>query len=241
MRLKRNEGGDRSKTENQTKDVWSILSKFKNKASSQRHQQQDEGDYSSSEEEQKFVSQRSESWHSDRRRKQQEKTLIMQTKREHLKRLHRAQVIQRQLEEVEEKQRSLEERGVMLEKVLRGEREDASADEAELLHMWFKLVLEKNKLARYESELMIFAQELELEDTQSRLQQDLRCRMGIEDCKKSTAELEEEQRLLDQVMKVVEKRDQLVSLLEEQRLQEKAEDRDLEGLILSKGYQFHWA
>lgn len=31
------------------------------------------------------------------------------------------QVIQRQLEEVEEKQRALEERGVALEKVLRGE------------------------------------------------------------------------------------------------------------------------
>lgn len=51
----------------------------------------------------------------------------------------------------------------------------------------------------------------------------------------------EEQVLLNEVMKVVEERDQLVSLLEKQRLQEKAEDRDLESLILSKGYQFHWA
>lgn len=31
MRLKRNEGGERSKTDNQTKDVWSILSKFRTK------------------------------------------------------------------------------------------------------------------------------------------------------------------------------------------------------------------
>ncbi|MCJ8734416.1 hypothetical protein PDJAM_G00235180 [Pangasius djambal] len=239
MRLKRSEGGDRSKTDNQTKDIWGILSKFKNKASSQ--QQQKEDDCSSSEEDQKTITQTSESGHSKTRRKQQEKTLIMQTKREQLKRLHRAQVIQRQLEEVEEKQRALEEKGVALEKVLRGESEDASADEAELLHTWFKLVLEKNKLVRYESELMIFAQELELEDRQSQLQQDLRQRMAAEDCKKSAAELAEEQALLDEVMKVVEERDRLVSLFEEQRLQEKAEDRDLESLILSKGYQFHWA
>lgn len=42
-------------------------------------------------------------------------------------------------------------------------------------------------------------------------------------------------------MRTVEKRDQLVSVLEEQRLKEKAEDKDLEGLLLSKGYEFHWA
>ncbi|XP_047658177.1 F-actin-monooxygenase mical2b isoform X2 [Tachysurus fulvidraco] len=241
MRMKRNDGGDRSKTDNQTKDVWNILSKFRNKASSQHNHQRDEDTYSSSEEDQKCVIQRSESGDSERRRKHQEKTLAIQTKREQLKQLHRAQVIQRQLEEVEEKQRALEEKGVALEKVLRGESEDAAVDESELLHTWFKLVLEKNKLARYESELMIFAQEMELEDRQSQLQQDLRRRMATEDCKKSATELAEEQVLLDEVMKVVEERDRLVSLLEEQRLQEKAEDHDLESLILSKGYQFHWA
>ncbi|XP_053361383.1 F-actin-monooxygenase mical2b isoform X1 [Clarias gariepinus] len=239
MRLKRNEGGNGSKTDHQAKDIWNILSKFRNNAPSQQQQQQqqEQEDCSSSEEDQKSVTQWSESGHSERRRKHE----VMQTKREQLKRLHRAQLIQRQLEEVEEKQRALEEKGVALEKVLRGESEETSVDEAELLQTWFKLVLDKNKLTRYESELMIFAQELELEDRQSQLQQDLRCRMATEDCKKSAAELAEEQALLDEVMKVVEERDRLVSLLEEQRLQEKAEDRDLESLILSKRYQFHWA
>lgn len=46
--------------------------------------------------------------------------------------------------------------------------------------------------------------------------------------------------MLTEIMKVVERRDTLVSLLEEQRLQERAEDRDLESLVLSRGYQFHW-
>ncbi|TSQ92667.1 Protein-methionine sulfoxide oxidase mical2b [Bagarius yarrelli] len=238
MRMKRNEGEVRSKTDNQTEDIWGILSKFRNK---ETLQQRDGDDYLSSEEDQDSIKQKSESRHLDRRRKRQEKTLVMQTKREQLKRLHRAQVIQRQLEEVEEKQRALEEKGVALEKVLRGESGDASADEAELLQSWFQLVLEKNKLNRYESELIIFAKELELEDRQSQLQQELRHRMTTEEREKSTAELADEQVLLDEVMKVVEERDRLVSLLEEQRLQEKAEDRDLGSLILSKGYQFHWA
>ncbi|XP_036424022.1 protein-methionine sulfoxide oxidase mical2b isoform X2 [Colossoma macropomum] len=242
LRVKRNEGVGRSRTDSQTKDIWAILSKFRNKASTQQQQQQqEEEDNSSSEEGPESTTRRSDPDNSERQRRKQEKILLQQSKREQLKRLHRAQVIQRQLEEVEEKQRVLEEKGVTLEKVLRGEQDDPSADEATLLQSWFKLVLEKNKLARYESELMIFAQELELEDRQSQLQQELRCRMAIEDCEKSAGELAEEQALLVEVMKVVEERDRLVSLLEEQRLQEKAEDRDLEGLILSKGYQFHWA
>uniref|UniRef100_A0A4W5KBZ3 F-actin monooxygenase n=1 Tax=Hucho hucho TaxID=62062 RepID=A0A4W5KBZ3_9TELE len=178
---------------------------------------------------------------SERLRRRQEKTVIQQDKREQLKRLHRAQVIQRQLDEVGEKQKDLEERGVTIEKVLRGESPgDGLSDEHELLQMWFKLVLEKNRLARYEEELVIFAQELELEDRQSQLQMDLRCRMSIDDSRKSSSELAEEQEMLTEIMKVVERRDTLVSLLEEQRLQERAEDRDLESLVLSRGYQFHW-
>ncbi|XP_067276257.1 protein-methionine sulfoxide oxidase mical3a isoform X4 [Pseudorasbora parva] len=50
-----------------------------------------------------------------------QKAARRQAKQEELKRLHRAQMIQRQLEQVEEKQRQLEERGVAVEKALRGE------------------------------------------------------------------------------------------------------------------------
>ena len=47
--------------------------------------------------------------------------------------------------------------------------------------------------------------------------------------------------MLSEIMRTVEKRDMLVSVLEEQRLKERAEDRDLESLVLSKGYELHWA
>ncbi|CAF98950.1 unnamed protein product, partial [Tetraodon nigroviridis] len=178
--------------------------------------------------------------------RKQEKMVARQARREQLKRLHRAQAIQRQLEEVAEKQRNLEERGVAVEKSIRRETgAEASPtddfEEAQLYQTWFELVLEKNRLTRYESELMIFAQELELEDTQSRLQQDLRQRMATDDTKKSASELQEEQQILSEIMRTVEKRDALVSVLEEQRLKERAEDRDLESLVLSRGYDFHWA
>ncbi|KAK0134614.1 Protein-methionine sulfoxide oxidase mical3a [Merluccius polli] len=192
-----------------------------------------------------------------------QKAARRQAKQEELKRLHRAQIIQRQLEQVEEKQRQLEERGVAVEKALRGEAVEPSPvgtsrrrtlslcpcwspegmgkkDDPKLMQEWFKLVQEKNALVRYESELMIFARELELEDRQSRLQQDLRERMAVEDHLKTEKELTREKQILNEMLEVVEQRDSLVALLEEQRLREKEEDKDLEAVMLSKGFNLNW-
>ncbi|XP_073706308.1 protein-methionine sulfoxide oxidase mical3a [Garra rufa] len=228
--------------------------------------------------------------------KRVQKAARRQAKQEELKRLHRAQIIQRQLEQVEEKQRQLEERGVAVEKALRGEaglykgssvspkqrkrRSDywgesnyseildlhlgvepyvgtprrralylcpccapegmGKKDDPKLMQEWFKLVQEKNALVRYESELMIFARELELEDRQSRLQQELRERMAVDDHLKTEEELAEEKQILNEMLEVVEQRDSLVALLEEQRLREKEEDKDLEAVMLSKGFNLNW-
>ncbi|PKU36090.1 protein-methionine sulfoxide oxidase hypothetical protein [Limosa lapponica baueri] len=114
-------------------------------------------------------------------------------------------------------------------------------DDPKLMQEWFKLVQEKNALVRYESELMIFARELELEDRQSRLQQELRERMAVEDHLKTDEELSEEKRILNEMLEVVEQRDSLVALLEEQRLREKEEDKDLEAVMLSKGFSLNWS
>ncbi|RXN24753.1 methionine sulfoxide oxidase mical3a isoform X2 [Labeo rohita] len=170
-----------------------------------------------------------------------QKAARRQAKQEELKRLHRAQIIQRQLEQVEEKQRQLEERGVAVEKALRGEAGMGKKDDPKLMQEWFKLVQEKNALVRYESELMIFARELELEDRQSRLQQELRERMAVDDHLKTEEELAEEKQILNEMLEVVEQRDSLVALLEEQRLREKEEDKDLEAVMLSKGFNLNWA
>ncbi|XP_036157377.1 F-actin-monooxygenase MICAL3 isoform X3 [Myotis myotis] len=170
-----------------------------------------------------------------------QKAARRQAKQEELKRLHRAQIIQRQLEQVEERQRHLEERGVAVEKALRGEAGMGKKDDPKLMQEWFRLVQEKNAMVRYESELMIFARELELEDRQSRLQQELRERMAMEDHLKTEEELSEEKKILNEMLEVVEQRDALVALLEEQRLREKEEDKDLEAVMLSKGFSLNWS
>ncbi|XP_034804970.1 F-actin-monooxygenase MICAL3 isoform X2 [Pan paniscus] len=187
-----------------------------------------------------------------------QKAARRQAKQEELKRLHRAQIIQRQLQQVEERQRRLEERGVAVEKALRGEADYwgesyysdlidlhlggmGKKDDPKLMQEWFKLVQEKNAMVRYESELMIFARELELEDRQSRLQQELRERMAVEDHLKTEEELSEEKQILNEMLEVVEQRDSLVALLEEQRLREREEDKDLEAAMLSKGFSLNWS
>ncbi|KAM9767755.1 F-actin-monooxygenase MICAL2 isoform 2-T3 [Dama dama] len=172
-----------------------------------------------------------------RRRRKLEKATKQLVKQEELKRLHKAQAIQRQLEEVEERQRASEIQGVRLEKALRGEADSGTQDEAQLLQEWLKLVLEKNKLMRYESELLIMAHELELEDHQSRLEQKLREKMLQEESQKDENDLNEEQEILTEMMQVIEQRDKLVDSLEEQRIREKAEDQHFESFIFSSGCQ----
>nr|XP_010590533.2 F-actin-monooxygenase MICAL2 isoform X4 [Loxodonta africana] len=173
-----------------------------------------------------------------RRQKKLEKATKQLIKQEELKRLHKAQAIQRQLEEVEERQRAFEIQGVRLEKALRGEAADSGTqDEAQLLQEWLKLALEKNKLMRYESELLIMAHELELEDHQSRLEQKLREKMLKEESQKDENDLNEEQEIFIEMMQVIEQRDRLVDSLEEERIKEKAEDQHFESFIFSRDCQ----
>lgn len=63
---------------------------------------------------------------------------------------------------------------------------------------------------------------------------------SLSDHLKGEDELAEERRILSEMLDVVEQRDALVALLEEQRVREKEEDGDLESVMLSKGFSLHW-
>lgn len=64
--------------------------------------------------------------------------------------------------------------------------------------------------------------------------------LSLKDDLKGEDELAEERRILSEMLDVVEQRDALVALLEEQRVREKEEDSDLEAVMLSKGFSLHW-
>ncbi|XP_075694258.1 F-actin-monooxygenase MICAL2 isoform X1 [Rhinoderma darwinii] len=184
--------------------------------------------YSSSDEE--STRRRSSSFKStrtSRQRRKMEKVARRRAKQEELKRLHKAQTIQRQLQEAEEKQRALDIQGIKLEKALRGETDSGAQDEARLLRDWFQLAIEKSKLNRYESGLLSVARELELEDQQGRLEQKVREKMMIDPALRDEKDIAEEEETFAEMMRVIEQRDQLVTRIEEQRLRESSEERNL--------------
>ncbi|XP_028915419.1 F-actin-monooxygenase MICAL2 isoform X7 [Ornithorhynchus anatinus] len=173
-----------------------------------------------------------------RRRRKLEKASKQLVKQEELKRLYTAQAIQRQLEEVEERQRAAEIQGVKLEKALRGESDSGTQDEAPLLHEWFKLVLEKNKLLQYESELLSMAQKLELEDNQSRWEQEQKVKVTSDEHKKEETDLEEEkEESFTKTLCAIEARSKPSALLEEQSVKEKTEEQLFKSSMLPRGYQ----
>ncbi|XP_055510825.1 F-actin-monooxygenase mical1 [Leucoraja erinacea] len=89
-----------------------------------------------------------------------------------------------------------------------------------MMQSWFTLVQDKNKLLNEESELMISARELELQDQKSRLEQELRRYMDMDASLKTKEDKLEEERIFQEMIEVVKMRDRLVTVLEQQRLQE---------------------
>ncbi|PSN38132.1 hypothetical protein C0J52_08223, partial [Blattella germanica] len=142
----------------------------------------------------------------------------------------------RRLARQAELKRELERRGVSVEKALRGEGTEADGkEESELLREWFDLMRERTELRRYERELMVRAQEMELEDRHTRLQQELRDRMNNDDSNKTSEDVAKEAQILSEMLEIVERRDSLIALLEEDRQRYQEEDRDLEAQMLAKG------
>ncbi|XP_035513361.1 F-actin-monooxygenase mical1 [Morone saxatilis] len=170
------------------------------------------------------------------------RTLERRAKTSELQRLRKAQSIQRRLEEIEVTFKDLEDKGVELERTLRGEA--GSSGSPDMIEHWIQLVHEKNALVSEESDLMVASRQLELEDKQSMLELELRKYMELND--KTPEQQAEEDRVLQQMIEVVDMRDSLVAFLEEKRLKEISEEQEAFSIREAKrhskaGSQVHWA
>ncbi|KAG2468502.1 MICA2 monooxygenase, partial [Polypterus senegalus] len=146
------------------------------------------------------------------------KTLERRAKMCEMQRFHKAQSIQRRLEEIEVKFKELESKGVILERELRKEAgSDMSSDR---IDKWIQLVHKKNELMSEESELMVASRQLELEDKQSMLEKELRVYLEMDDSVKTMEDRREEERVLAEMLDVVDMRNSLVTFLEEKRLKD---------------------
>ncbi|XP_035377403.1 F-actin-monooxygenase mical1 isoform X1 [Electrophorus electricus] len=172
------------------------------------------------------------------------RTLERRAKMSELRRFHKAQSIQRRLEEIEVTFKHLEEKGVVLERSLRGE--PGSDGSSVMIDQWIELVQQKNALVSEESDLMVASRQLELEDQQGMLELELRRCMEMDDSEKTAEQQTEEEQILQKMLEVVDMRNSLVAFLEEKRLKELGEEQLGSSLVESRrqpapGAQVHWA
>ena len=147
----------------------------------------------------------------------------------HLKRVRKAQEIQRQLEELDVIHRDLEERGIEAEKSIR----DDPNEDPDLLQTWFVLLAEKNALVRHEQELLVQAKQLELEDKSGKLEAELRDHLLLDS--RSTESVSREGSILQELLSIAEQRELLQNMLERDQRRYQKEDQDIEAQMKAKG------
>ncbi|XP_053965712.1 EH domain-binding protein 1 isoform X3 [Anastrepha ludens] len=129
--------------------------------------------------------------------------------------------IESELEALEREQEAIDQKASSLEKKLRavmGGNPKTDETEEQLLSQWFTLVNKKNALLRRQMQLNILEQESDLERKYTLLNQELRAAQSVEDWRKTEAQREKERLLLEELVSIVDKRDQLVQHLHSQEI-----------------------
>ncbi|XP_025414291.1 MICAL-like protein 1 [Sipha flava] len=137
--------------------------------------------------------------------------------------------IKQELIDIEIKQQELERQGVKLEKDIRLKcNEDLNnVDVEEMVLQLFELVNEKNELFRKHAELMYLRRQHNLEEEHAELEYQIRVLMARPEHTKTDTEKAREEELIQRLVEVVERRNEIVENLEKDRLREAEEDRSV--------------
>ncbi|XP_076021188.1 uncharacterized protein LOC143012037 isoform X2 [Genypterus blacodes] len=129
----------------------------------------------------------------------------------------------------------LELQGVELEKNLRDCKNDK--EEELLLIDWFSLIQERHTLVCRDSELVLLTKQQKLEERQVDVEYELRCLLNKPESEWSHQDRGREQQLMEELVAIVEQRNQIISSLDQDRQREKEDNKLWDTMMKNKELQ----
>ncbi|XP_040917874.1 MICAL-like protein 1 isoform X2 [Toxotes jaculatrix] len=140
--------------------------------------------------------------------------------------------LQTEMGELDKHLEALEQRGLELERNLRD-----SQEEERMLMDWFSLIHERHVLLRRDTELVYLMKQQKLEERQADVEYELRCLLNKPESDWSQEDQGREQQLMQELVIIIEQRNQIISSLDEDRQREREEDGLWEASIKDKEFQ----
>uniref|UniRef100_A0A672ZX46 BMERB domain-containing protein n=1 Tax=Sphaeramia orbicularis TaxID=375764 RepID=A0A672ZX46_9TELE len=119
--------------------------------------------------------------------------------------------LQVEMEQLYKHLEALEQRGVDLERSIRG----CKNEEKKMLMDWFCLVHEIHTLMRRDTELVYLTKQQQLEERQADVEYELRCLLNKPESDWKQEDRSQEQQLMEELVSIIEQRNQIISSLDQ--------------------------